>query len=311
MTPKSNTLRIAEAARSVFYMPILATVAAGFLAKEGYKGILGTEPGKGADRFKKLNQGVVDVLGSTPTVNFLWLEQKVPGDMPRQVAAVNRRDGFFLVGRGKEPAFEWKHLVGAELVTASFSLQPLASLRMRLSEIAGVDSGKIRLLDDYNDMASAAQAFRDGKGDFVHLQEPFASILVEEGIGFLAASVGESSGPMAFSTLAMSRRFVGERTDAAEAFMRAYYATLRWIDASSPDEIVSATKGLFAGASHDILVRSVAKYKAIGCWRPDPEISPESYERMVDMWFGAGHMKRRYAFEDVVDNDLAVKVKTF
>lgn len=309
MSPKNNTLRIAEAARSVFYIPILATVEAGFLAEQGYEGILGTEPGKGADRLKQLNQGTVDVLGNTPTLSFLWLEQQVQGDMPVQVAAVNQRDGFFLVRRKAEEDFTWKDLEGAQLVTSNFSLQPLASLRMCLSEIPDVDTHKIRLLDDYDNMASAAQAFRDGIGDFVHLQEPFASMLVEEGVGLLAASVGECLGPLAFSSLAMSRKFIRERTDAAEAFMRAYYATLRWVDSSTPEEIVSATSSLFEGTSYNVLVRSVKNYKAIGCWEPDPLISPESYERMVDMWILAGHMQRRYPFEDVVYNDLAEKVK--
>ena len=309
MTSKNDTLRIAEAARSVFYIPILATVEAGFLAKEGYKGILGTEPGKGADRLKQLNQGIVDVLGNTPTSSFLWLEQQVQEDLPVQVAAVNQRDGFFLIGRQAEADFRWKDLEGAELVTSNFSLQPIASLRMCLSEMHDVDADKIRLVDNYENMASAAKAFRDGVGDFVHLQDPFASSLVEEGVGFPAASVGQSLGPLSFSTLAMSRKFIQERADAAEAFMRAYYAALRWIDASTPEEIVSQTSSLFPGASYGVLVRSVRNYKAIGCWQPDPIISPESYERMVDMWILAGHMKKRYAYHRVVYTDLAEKVK--
>ncbi len=309
MTSRSKTLRIAEAARSVFYIPILATVEAGFLAKEGYTGILGTEPGKGVDRFKQLNQGTVDVLGNAPTLNFLWLEQKLGGDMPVQVAAVNQRDGFFLIRRNAEKDFKWKDLEGAELVTSNFSLQPLASLRMCLSKVSDVDMAEIRLLDDYADMASAAEAFRAGAGDVAHLQEPFASILIEGGVGFLAVSVGESLGPLAFSSLAMSRKFLKERADAAEAFMRAYYATLCWIDASTAEEIVSVTGGLFQEMSSEVLIRSVKNYKAIGCWRPDPVISRESYERMVDMWMLSGYMQTRYDFEDVVDNELAQKVK--
>lgn len=309
MTRKNNTLRIAEAARSVFYTPILATVAAGFLEKEGYQGILGPEPGKGADRLKQLDQGIVDVLGNTPTLSFLWLEKGVAGDLPWQVATVNHRDGFFLVGRESEGDFRWKDIEGAELVTSNFSLQPLASLRMCLSEMPGVDADKIRITDDYENMAAAAQAFRDGTGDFVHLQEPFASALVEEGVGVLAASVGEPLGPLAFSTLAMSRKLIEERTDAAEAFIRAYCATLRWIDASTPDEIVAAISNLFEGAPRNVLVRAVANCKAIGCWQPDPAISPKAYERMVDMWIQAGHMERRYPFEQVVYTDLAKTVK--
>jgi NitT/TauT family transport system substrate-binding protein len=181
---------------------------------------------------------------------------------------------------------------------------------MCLSEVPDMDPDKIRLLNDYDTMALAAQAFRDGVGDFVHLQEPFASILVEEGAGFLTASVGESLGPLLFSSLAMSRKFIQERTDAAEAFMRAYYKTLHWLDSSTPEEIATATSRLFEGTSSNVLVRSVKNYKRIGSWQPDPVISPESYERMVDMWIQAGHMQKRYPFEHVVSNDLAEQIKS-
>ena len=191
MTSRSKTLRIAEAARSVFYIPILATVEAGFLAKEGYTGILGTEPGKGVDRFKQLNQGTVDVLGNAPTLNFLWLEQKLGGDMPVQVAAVNQRDGFFLIRRNAEKDFKWKDLEGAELVNIQF--QPPAACFPAHVPVKGCRMLiwlRLRLLDDYADMASAAEAFRAGAGDVAHLQEPFASSLIEEGVGFLAVLGG-------------------------------------------------------------------------------------------------------------------------
>ena len=305
----SRMIRISEAARSVFYIPLLATVEAGFLAGEGFEGVLGTEPGVGADRLLQLNRGVVDVLGNTPTLSFLWLGKQIPGDLPMQVAAMNHRDGFFLIRRNGKGNFEWRDLKGATVVTSNFSLQPLASLRMCLSQVGGVRMDEINFLNDYATLGAAAQAFREGVGDFVHLQDPLASLLVEEGVGFPAVSVGEASGNMAFSTLAMSLKFIRERSQAAEAFMRAYYATLRWLDVSDSEEIVSATQGLFKGLSRSVLIRSVRNCKEIGAWQPDPVILPASYERMVDMWILAGHMGKRYPFESVVSNDLAEKIK--
>jgi NitT/TauT family transport system substrate-binding protein len=305
---KNKVLRISEAARSVFYIPLLATVGGGFLEKEGYQGILGTEPGKGAERLKQLEQGVVDILGNTPTLSFLWLEQQVKGDLPLQVAALTHRDGFFIVGRDSAPQFKWKDLEGAELITSNFSLQPLASLRMCLFQNISAPMDNIKILSDFATMNSAAQAFKEGQGDFVHLQEPLASILVEENKGYILASVGECLGPLAFSTVAMSRQFIENRREAAEAFIRAYHATLRWIETSDAEEIAEATCQLFEGASKSILVASIKNYQSIGAWRSDLVISKASYERMVDMWIEAGHMKKRYPYEQVVSNRLVQKV---
>jgi NitT/TauT family transport system substrate-binding protein len=194
-------------------------------------------------------------------------------------------------------------------VTSKFSLQPLASLRLCLSKVGGVTMDEIHFLNDYASLDAAAQAFRDGVGDFVHLQDPLASLLMEEGVGCAAISVGESLGELAFSTLAMSRKFLEERSGAAEAFMRAYFATLQWLAGSDPEEIVAVTQGLFQGVPRGVLVRSVQNCKAIGAWQPDPVIRREPYERMVDMWILAGHMTKRYPFERVVNNDLAEKIE--
>ena len=138
---------------------------------------MGNVPGKGAERLKQLDQGIVDVLGNTPTLSFLWLEQQVQGELPLQVAAMNHRDGFFIISRNADRDFKWKDLEGAELVTSNFSLQPLASLRLCLSQDTSVQMDKIKLLSDHATMASAAQAFKEGQGDFVHLQEPLARLV--------------------------------------------------------------------------------------------------------------------------------------
>ncbi len=308
MKRDEKKLRISEAARSVFYLPLLATVSLGFLEQEGYQGVLGTKPAKGAERLKLLERGEVDVLGNTLTLSFLWINQKVKGEMPLQVAALNHRDGFFLVGRPGKEKFKWSDLNGAELISSNFSIQPLASLRMRLLHEAEASFDEVRLSTDYVSMQDAYQAFKEGHGDFVHVQEPFASLLAEEGAGCIAASVGEGLGPLSFSTVAMSLAFIQNRSEAAQAFMRAYIATLQWIATHDSEKIADAAHSLYPGIPKRILVRSVENYKRIGTWQRDPRISKESYERMVDMWLEAGHMTNRIPYEKVVHTSLAEKL---
>ena len=303
-----RTLRISEAARTIFYTPLLATVAAGFLHKEGLSGTLGPIS-KGIERLRLLNEGEIHVIGNTPTLSFLWLERGEQ-NLPPQVAAMNHRDGFYIVSREPREDFRWTDLEEASLVSSSFSLQPWASLRFCLAEQGGVDYRKIKLIGDFPTMTDAEQAFRGGTGDYAHLQEPLASRLEEDGVGHIVASVGQAQGPIAFSTLAMSREFLTEEGEVAEAFMRAYYATLRWLVDSDAETIVDAVKPLFPDTAKSALVRSVEGYKSIGAWLPDPVISKASYERMVEMWIFAGHMTKRYRYGDVVHSDLAERVIT-
>jgi NitT/TauT family transport system substrate-binding protein len=300
---KSKTLRIVENAPSIFYTPILATVTGGFLQKEGYEGELGASK-QGMGLLKRANEGVFQVIGTSPTANFGWYEKDMPGEPPLQVAITNRTDGFYIVSREPFPSFDWHDLMDCGLVSSNFATQPWASLQM-LFKMKGVDHSGIELLDGYPDMASAAQAFKDGVGEYLHVQQPYASQVQEEGKGIIVASVGRDLGPLAFSTLAMSRDFIENQAEAARAFIRAFINCRRWLQYASAEDIVDKVEHLFPGFARRALVRSVQGYKAIGAWSADPRISPEDYGRMVDMWIGAGLMKTRYPYEKVVDSSIA------
>ncbi len=247
------------------------------------------------------------VAQNAPSTSFSRLE-KGERDLPLHVAAINDRDGFYIISRKPAEHFRWSDLEGATLAPASFGVQPWACLSFCLTE-QGVDPERINVVTGLSSMDEAEEAFRNGTGDYVHLQNPNAQRLVEEGVGYLVASVGEALGPISFSSLAMSRQFMAEQRDTAEAFMRAYYASQRWIVASDAEAIVEALHPLFPGTPRGVLVRSVEGYKALKTWLPDPVIPRHSYERALDMWLAAGQITRRYTYEDVVYNELAEKVK--
>ena len=76
------------------------------------------------------------------------------------------------------------------------------------------------------------------------------------------------------------------------------------------DAVVVAGGTTTADLKLVILLQEAYRHcKAIGAWQPDTVIRRESYERMVDMWILAGHMKKRHPFERVVSNDLAEKIE--
>jgi len=294
-----------EAVRSIFYAPYLATVQAGFLEKEGITGDLGVGP-KGRDPFEMLDSGEIQVVQNAPSTSFSLMEAGRK-DVPVHVAAINDRDGFYIVSRKPAEKFRWKDLEGATVVPASFGVQPWACLMFCLQE-QGVDADRVTLVEGLSSMQAAEEAFRAGEGDYVHLQNPNALNVVADGVGHLAASLGEALGPIAFSTLVMSRRFLTEQPETAEAFMRAYLAARQWVLESDAETIAEVLHPLFPDTAGPVLARSVAGYKALGTWLPHPGISRQSYERALDMWLAAGQITRRYPYEEVVTSELIDKV---
>jgi len=196
------------------------------------------------------------------------------------------------------------HLVKGEYEEALFEFD---SALQHVPGHTGVWASRGQALFTMGRFQEAEEAFRAGEGDYVHLQNPNALNVVTDGVGHLAASVGEALGPIAFSTLAMSRRLLTEETETAQAFMRAYLAARQWILESDAETIAEALHPLFPETAKMVLAKSVAGYKELGTWLPHPGIARQSYERALDMWLAAGQITRRYPFEEVVTNELIEK----
>src|ERR1700730_6308776 len=114
------TIRVMASRHSAFYSPLLCCI--GLLRSEGHEvnySVL--EPRQRS--YALLRDGAVDIMQSAVSSNWKQREQGM-GPLPVHFAQINQRDGFFVVGRQPDPAFEWKKLEG-QAVLADHGLQPL------------------------------------------------------------------------------------------------------------------------------------------------------------------------------------------
>src|SRR5262245_6382568 len=129
--------RIMASRHSAFYSPLLYTIV--LLRREGHDVSYGVlQPGQRTHQL--LSEGTVDIMQSAVSSNWPLLERGVE-PLPVHFAQINCRDGFFLVGRKADRAFEWKKLEGRTL-RADHGLQPLVMLKYAIRH-NGVDWQKI------------------------------------------------------------------------------------------------------------------------------------------------------------------------
>jgi hypothetical protein len=117
-------IRIMASRHSAFYSPLLCCIR--FLRDEGREV---TYSVLGADQrtYALIRDGAVDIVQSAVSSNWKPRERGVE-PLPVHFAQINQRDGFFLVGRQPEPAFDWKKLEG-RILLADHGLQPLVMLK--------------------------------------------------------------------------------------------------------------------------------------------------------------------------------------
>ena len=277
---------------SAFYTPLIATIAGGFLKEEGFAPKHSVAPA-GTSAIDGLVKGTVHVCQSAPSQAFGPLEK---GQRPPAVyfAQINEKDGFFLTGRAADPAFTWEKLRGKR-VLVDHGGQPLAMFKYACHR-RGLDFAAITALDVPSAQMDAA--FRRGEGDYIHQQGPAPQQLEHDGVGHIVASVGEAIGPVAFSSLAATREWLG--TDAAKRFTRAYRKTRAWVINTPAAQIAEAEASFFPEIDRAVLTATIAFYQKLGCWTPHVEITRPAVEAALDVFLHAGLITRRHRYEDIV-----------
>jgi len=273
---------------SAFYTPLIATISAGFLDDEGVSAeysILG--PGQRSHEV--IRDGVADIVQSAVSSNWAPMRAGIT-PLPVHFALINRRDGFFLAGRKRsKKTFRWPELEGRTLL-ADHGGQPLAMLRYAI-HYNYADWSKINVLDR-GTPDEMMQAFRNGEGDFIHLQAPGPEVLEEEKVGFSRVSVGAFMPEVAFSTLCCSRDFFS--TYAFSSFLHAYTRSREWVRKGDPVLVAAREGSYFRGISKPALAAAVARYQRLGTWGGTPEITRALYDQALTV-FG----EKDFPFEQV------------
>lgn len=278
---------------SAFYTPLLVTIGGGFLAAEGIEAEFSIAETP-RDVLVGVHGGSVQVAQSAVSANFGALERGKKSPLVH-FAQINERDGFMLVARAPDESFSWSKLQGKK-VLVDHGRQPLAMFKFALHK-EGIDYATIEAIDAGNSEAME-NAFRGGRGDYVHLQGPSAQQLVSEGVGHIVAWPGKSIGPVAFSSLAASRKWL--ESPGADTFMRAYRRAREFAIEMDPDEVASVVGRYFNEVDRGALIKSVETYQGLGCWSPGVRISPEAFDTTLDVFERSGHITKRHAYENVV-----------
>jgi NitT/TauT family transport system substrate-binding protein len=286
------SLRIMVSRHSAFYSPLISTIAAGFLERQGLSAEYAVL-GPGQHTIPLIREGAVDIMQSAVSLNWKPM-QEGESSLPVHFAQINQRDGFFLVAREPDAHFDWKKLASSE-VLADHGGQPLTMLKYA-ARTNGLAWGQVKAIDA-GAPEEMAQAFRNGRGAYVHLQSPDAHQLECDGVGRVVASVGASMPPVAFSSLCCSREFAA--TASFRKFLEAFREARAWVQNTPPEEVAGAEMGYFKGHSKEALAAAIRRYQALGCWEGGLEIPQPLYEQALTVFQADGGLTSRPAYEEV------------
>jgi NitT/TauT family transport system substrate-binding protein len=286
-------MHIAFSRFSVFYSPLIATFAGGFLQEEGFDVTHEPVPA-GKTAISMVQAGEATVAQAAVSAGFMALEKGGEVETPH-FAQINEADGFFVAGREADEAFAWAKLAGRR-VLVDHGGQPQAMFRYACHKM-GLDYGAIDAIDA-GDPAEMETAFRAGEGDFIHLQGPAPQQLAADGAAHVLASCGAASGATAFSSLIATPDWLS--TNEARAFMSAYRKARAFVVEAPSAAVADAIAPLFPAIDASAVEETIIAYQALGCWSPHVEITEAAYEGALDVFEHAGLITTRHPYDKVV-----------
>ena len=304
-SPEANgmtTVRLNEVVHSVFYAPQYVALANGYFEDEGLS--IELSVGNGADK------SMTALLSDSADIALLGTEAGIyvinegRENSVKAFAQLTQRAGNFLISRTDGENFDWESLRGKSVIGGRKGGMPELVLEYVLKQ-KGLEND-VEIINNIS-FESTAGAFAADVGDFTVEFEPTATSLEQEGVGYVAASLGTECGFVPYTVYMASSEYMEENPEIIQKFTNAVYRGQLWTENHTSGEIAEVIQSYFPENDVETLAGIIERYKSQDTWRATPVYSEEDFELFEDIMEEGGELTRRVAFDELIDNSFAQK----
>ena len=304
-SPEANgmtAVRLNEVVHSVFYAPQYVALANGYFEDEGLT--IELSVGNGADK------SMTALLSDSADIALLGTEAGIyvinegRENSVKAFAQLTQRAGNFLISRTDGENFDWESLRGKSVIGGRKGGMPELVLEYVLKQ-KGLEND-VEIINNIS-FESTAGAFAADVGDFTVEFEPTATSLEQEGVGFVAASLGTECGFVPYTVYMASSEYMEENPEIIQKFTNAVYRGQLWTENHTSGEIAEVIQSYFPENDVETLAGIIERYKSQDTWRATPVYSEEDFELFEDIMEEGGELTRRVAFDELIDNSFAQK----
>lgn len=298
-------IKVSEVTRSVFYAPQYVAINNGYFKENGIEIELTT--GQGADAvMTSVLANQVDIGFAGPEAS-IYVYNEGKEDFCQVFAQMTKKDGSFLVAKEKADQFNWQDLKGTTVIPGRKGGVPYMTLEYVLKK-NGINPETDLTLDDSIKFDLMAGAFSSGTAQYVTLFEPTASLIQNEGKGYVVASVGKAAGEIPYTAYFAKKSYIQDNEDIIQGFTNAIYKGEKWVKENSAEDVAKAVQSFFPDTSLELLTKVIQNYKDIDAWNDTPVLKEESFNRLQEVMNMAGELDKKVPYSELVNNDFAEKV---
>ncbi|WP_251353303.1 ABC transporter substrate-binding protein [Hominisplanchenecus murintestinalis] len=291
-----------EVAHSIFYAPQYVAIEEGYFKDAGIDLTLVT--GFGADKtMTALVSGEADI-GFMGSESSIYAFNEGAEDYAVNFAQLTQRAGNFLVARKEMPDFTWEQLKGTDVLGGRNGGMPEMVFEYILKQ-QGIDPDSDLSIDKSIDFGSTAAAFTGGQGDYTVEFEPGATTLEQEGVGYVAASLGVDSGYVPYTAYSAKASYLDEHPEVIQKFTDALQRGMDYVNSHTPEEIAQVIRPQFVETDLDTITAIVRRYAEQDTWNDTLIFEKASFELLQDILESAGELKKRAPYDKLVNTDFA------
>lgn len=293
--PVSLTLN--EVAHSIFYAPQYVAIEKGYFKQQGIDLELVT--GYGADKtMTALISGNADIgfMGSEASIYAYVQGQK---DYAVNFAQLTQRAGNFLVSRTPISDFSWDMLKGKKVLGGRAGGMPQMVFEYILKQ-QGLNPASDLKIDQNIDFGLTAAAFTSNDADFTVEFEPHATLLEQEGTGYVVASLGEASGYVPYTAYCARKSYLKEHPQIIKRFTEAIQMGLDYTGSHSAAEIAEVIAPQFEETDLATITTIVQRYLEQDTWKADTVFTEESFKLLENILMEAGELEQSVPYSDLV-----------
>ena len=295
-------ITLSEVAHSIFYAPQYAAIELGYFKDEGID--LTLVNAGGADKvMTSLISGDADIgfMGSEASI-YTYANGNT--DYAVNFAQLTQRAGNFLVSRKPMENFSWADLKGSTVLGGRAGGMPQMVFEYILKK-NGIDPKADLSIDQSISFGLTAAAFMENDADFTVEFEPHATALEQSGDGYVVASLGVDSGYVPYTAYCARKSYFAENSEVIQAFTNAIQKGLDYVNSHTADEIAAVIAPQFAETDVKTIATIVGRYLEQDTWKGDTIFTQESFDLLQDILIGAGELKEKVPYEDLVTTEYA------
>ena len=182
---------------------------------------------------------------------------------------------------------------------------PEMTLEWALRE-AGLDLKDVEI-DTSIAFSAMGGAFIGGTGDYVALFEPQATQVVNQGYGYIVASLGELGGVVPYTSYNAKKSYIEKNPEIIQAYTNAIQKGLDYVHSSTPEEIANTIIDYFPDTSLNDLITIVKRYKENDSWFETTKIEEKDFKHIEEIMKSAGELQEEVPYSDLVNTNFSIQ----